>query len=155
MSAGCIQIRCSRVRRKQWSFCNAWTWIKANILLLWNHRHSSHETNTSHIWKWYDWCPWRKSWIVFRILILRNGFWYFEFSQSFSERRSNERRSERALIIDERDLFLGMRARAGAHRKNDERERKLALIFCAHQWLDSTNFHWEKNLLIFKICLLK
>ena len=53
--------------------------------------------------------------------------------QSFSERRSNEWRSERALIIDERDLFLDARARAGAHRKNDERERKLALIFCAHQ----------------------
>ena len=45
--------------------------------------------------------------------------------QSFSERRSNKRRSERALIIDERE-----RERiAKSASQNDERERKLALIF--------------------------
>ena len=50
---------------------------------------------------------------------------------SFSERRSYERRSERALTRDERErsTFLGPRARA--HEKKDERERKLTLIFCA------------------------
>ena len=57
--------------------------------------------------------------------------------QSFSERRSYERRSERALMTDERERernhFPSTWARAGAHWKTDERERKLALIFCAHQ----------------------
>ena len=57
-----------------------------------------------------------------------------EYLQSFSERRSFERLSKRALTIDERDLFLvESPSRVGAHCKNDERERKLALIFCAHQ----------------------
>ena len=65
---------------------------------------------------------------------------------SFSERRSYERRSERALTRDERErsTFLGPRARA--HEKKDERERKFALIFCAHFLrssiiFNSTDFH--------------
>ena len=43
--------------------------------------------------------------------------------------------SERALMTDERerDHFPGPLARAGAHSKTNERERKIALIFCAHQ----------------------
>ena len=64
--------------------------------------------------------------------------------QSFSDCRSYERRSERALMTDERDHFPS--SRAGAHPKLDERERKFALIFCAHFLrssiiFNSTDFH--------------
>ena len=57
---------------------------------------------------------------------------YFN-KQSFSERRSIERRSERALILTERECERSSKvqewARARAHLKYTERERKLALIF--------------------------
>ena len=66
---------------------------------------------------------WKKSWAAKECFIL----WAAKElggKQSFSEHRSNERRSECALIINERerecDLFLWMRAQAGAHRKNEE-----------------------------------
>ena len=56
----------------------------------------------------------------------------FASGQSISERAlmTDERERERER---ERDHFPGPRARAGAHPKTDERERKLALIFYAHQ----------------------
>ena len=62
--------------------------------------------------------------------------------QSISERRSNDRRFERALTRDERERnqILDSWARAGAHVKLDERERKFALIFCAHQISDNEFF---------------
>ena len=63
---------------------------------------------------------------------------YESIWQSLSERRSFEGRSERAN-------FLGMWAQAGAHHKADEHERKLALIFYAHNWPDFTNFLTKNN----------
>ena len=56
--------------------------------------------------------------------------------QSFCERRSYERSSERALTRDEREWkrnqIYNPWAHVEANSKLDERELKFALIFCPH-----------------------